>query len=215
MRAIAQREDIRDLILDGVDQLLARYGYRKMTMEDLAKQVGIGKGTIYLHFRSKEELTLSHIDRIAERVLTRMQIVATTGDPFPERIVQMLQIRVLYRFDAVRHYSESLNEPLSSLRKEVLVHREGHFRKEAETLQTVLEAGKAKHVFDHEDSSRTAMAMIWSTNGLLPYSLTAGELGNRKEMERRVTAIATLLISGIFRKRPSASWNRDLTGVPL
>ena len=33
-------------------------------MDDLAREVGIGKGTIYLHFRSKEELALSHIDRI-------------------------------------------------------------------------------------------------------------------------------------------------------
>jgi AcrR family transcriptional regulator len=40
MRQIAQRQDIRDLILDGVDILLARYGYRKMTMEDLAREVG-------------------------------------------------------------------------------------------------------------------------------------------------------------------------------
>jgi Bacterial regulatory proteins, tetR family len=66
MRQIAQRSDIQDLILDGVDVLLSRYGYRKMTMDHLARQVGIGKGTIYLHFPSKEEVTLSHINRIVE-----------------------------------------------------------------------------------------------------------------------------------------------------
>jgi len=42
---IAKREDIRDLILDGVDVLLAKFGYKKMTMDDVARQVGIGKGT--------------------------------------------------------------------------------------------------------------------------------------------------------------------------
>ena len=66
MGKIAKREDIRDLILDAVGGLLAAYGYGKMTMQDVARQVGIGKGTIYLHFPSKEELVLAHIDRIAE-----------------------------------------------------------------------------------------------------------------------------------------------------
>ena len=59
MRAIAVREDISDLILDAADRLLARYGYRKMTIDDVAKEVGIGKGTIYLHFKSKEEIALA------------------------------------------------------------------------------------------------------------------------------------------------------------
>ena len=53
MRRIAKRDDIHYLILDAVDVLLARYGYRKMTMDDVARQVGIGKGTIYLHFLGK------------------------------------------------------------------------------------------------------------------------------------------------------------------
>jgi|GEM_PF-3215243 len=48
MRQIAKRGDIRGLILDAVDILLAKYGYKKMTMEDVTLQVGVGKGTICL-----------------------------------------------------------------------------------------------------------------------------------------------------------------------
>ena len=53
--------------MDATDRLLARFGYKKMTIDDLAQEVGIGKGTVYLHFSSKEEIALSHIDRIIER----------------------------------------------------------------------------------------------------------------------------------------------------
>src|SRR5215831_6204634 len=101
MRQIAQRDDIRDLILDGVDTLLSRYGYRKMTMDDLAHEVGIGKGTIYLHFTSKEEVALSHIDRIVERLCDELEYIARAKDPADVRIRKMLQLRVLYRFDSV------------------------------------------------------------------------------------------------------------------
>ncbi|MRG97489.1 TetR family transcriptional regulator [Polyangium spumosum] len=45
-----------DRILDAAATLLLRMGYRKVTIEDIAKQADIGKGTVYLHWRSKEQL---------------------------------------------------------------------------------------------------------------------------------------------------------------
>jgi len=47
MGKIAKREDIRDLILDAVDGLLAMYGYGKMTMQDVARQVGMNENAVY------------------------------------------------------------------------------------------------------------------------------------------------------------------------
>jgi hypothetical protein len=44
MGTIAQRHDIRDFLPDGVEVVLARFGYGKMTVSDPARQVGIGKG---------------------------------------------------------------------------------------------------------------------------------------------------------------------------
>ena len=96
MRQIARREDIRDLILDAVDVLLARYGYRKMTMDDVARQVGIGKGTIYLHFPAKEELVLSHIDRIADRIVAKLREIAGSSASRRRRLRRMLVLRVLF-----------------------------------------------------------------------------------------------------------------------
>src|SRR5260370_14596020 len=112
MRAVAVREDIRDLILDAADRLLARYGYRKMTIDDLAKEVGIGKGTIYLHFSSKEEIALSHIDRIVERLKEKLTTISLEDAPPAERLREMLITRVLFRVDSVQHYTERLNELL-------------------------------------------------------------------------------------------------------
>ncbi len=103
MRAIAVREDIRDLILDATDRLLERYGYQKMTMDDLAREVGIGKGTIYLHFSSKEEVALCRIDRVIERLKEQLWVIARSGQPPAECVRQMLLLRVLHRFDNVQH----------------------------------------------------------------------------------------------------------------
>ena len=209
MRDIAKRLDIRDLILDAVDALLARYGYGKMTMEDVAKQVGIGKGTIYLHFPSKEELVLAHIDRIAGTVVRKLEELAGSSDPIDRRLRRMLVLRVLHRFDSVVHYSQSLGDLLSSVRAPLLVRRRAYFEKEAGVFEGVLREGARTGSLDCPDPRATSFVLIQSTNSLLPFNLSVAELGRREELEDEVGRIADLLIKGLLpnQSRP-AIWTR-------
>ena len=209
MRQIARRADIRDLILDGVDVLLAKYGYGKMTMEDVARQVGIGKGTIYLHFPSKEELVLAHIDRIAETVVGKLREQAGSAGPVDRRLRRMLVLRVLHRFDSVAHYSQSLGDLLSSVRASLLVRRQAYFEKEAAVFEDVLREAARLGELDCPDPRTTSSVLIQSTNSLLPFNLSARELGRREELEDQVGRIADLLIKGLLPcpSRP-ASWTR-------
>jgi len=208
MRTIAQRDDIRDLILDGVDALLARFGFKKMTMADLAREVGIGKGTIYLHFPGKEELVLAHVDRIAERLLLRLrQIAAGPGSP-PERLRRMLLVRVLFRFDSVTHYSQNLDDLLSSVRIPLLARRGVHFEKEAAVLAEVLRDGCAQGVFNSAGMQMSARALVGCTNSFLPFSLSARELGERDELEKRLIGIVDLLLNGLLRRSSGPSKRR-------
>ncbi|WP_117394975.1 TetR/AcrR family transcriptional regulator [Maritalea myrionectae] len=50
---ISEREK---LIFDATERLLGKFGYDKTTVADIAKEAGISKGAIYLHFKSKDEL---------------------------------------------------------------------------------------------------------------------------------------------------------------
>ena len=123
MAAIAPKEGVKDAILDATDRLLARYGYRKMTVEDIASEAGIGKGTIYLHFSSKEEVVLSHVDRIVDRLNERLREIGSSDAPAAERLRQMLSTRVMFRFDSIQHYTQSLNDLLAALRPGLLARR--------------------------------------------------------------------------------------------
>src|SRR4051812_32982108 len=112
MRDAVSTISTRDAILDATDRLLSRFGYKKMTIDDLAAEVGIGKGSIYLHFESKEEIALSHVDRIVERLKRKLEEIASSNASAAERVGEMLIERVLFRFDSVQHYTQSLNEML-------------------------------------------------------------------------------------------------------
>ena len=50
------REDMRSKILKMSSLYFAKYGFGDTKIGDLAKYMGIGQGTIYLYFKSKEEL---------------------------------------------------------------------------------------------------------------------------------------------------------------
>jgi len=199
MRAIATREDIRDVILDAADRLLARYGYKKMTVEDLAQEVGIGKGTIYLHFPSKEEVVLSHVDRIVERLKVKLLAIARDDALAPaERLRLMLVERVLFRFDSVQHYTESLSDLLAALRPGLLARRERHFQEESRIIAEVLRAGRRAGLFHFHDAHAAARTLLLATNSLLPYSLSTRELGEREDVEREASRIVQLLLHGLL-----------------
>src|SRR6516164_9482656 len=123
MSAPVAQTDTRDAILDAIERLLARYGYKKTTMDDLAREAGIGKGTIYLYFPSKEEVALSSIDRVVERVQERLRGLAASSLSAEDRLREMLAERVLMRFDSVQAYSQGLDDLFESLRPAYMARR--------------------------------------------------------------------------------------------
>lgn len=197
MRNGVQTREVREAILDATDRILSQSGYKKMTIDDLAQTVGIGKGSVYLHFTSKEEIALSHIDRIIERLKEELNRIAALDAPPEERLRKMLVMRVLFRFDSVQHYTQSLNDLLSAVRPKLLARRKHYFAQEAEIFAAVIEEGNKLEVFESENSLETAKIFLLATNSLLPFSLTTQELGERSEIEEKVLQVANLLLKGL------------------
>ncbi|MGQ0572965.1 MAG: TetR/AcrR family transcriptional regulator [Pseudonocardia sp.] len=79
-------------VLDAAADLLVRRGYQRVTIEDIARRAGIGKGTVYLHFRTKEELFLMVLLRIHHRVVAAMvaRLLSEPAEVLPGRMVRSL-----------------------------------------------------------------------------------------------------------------------------
>jgi AcrR family transcriptional regulator len=76
-RGTAQRRTERaERILDAAAELVLRWGYDKTTIDDVARRAGVAKGTIYLHWSSREELfaALLRRDRAAMIGAVRRQL---------------------------------------------------------------------------------------------------------------------------------------------
>ena len=202
MAVTVQTEEVREAILDAAEQLMSERGYKKMTIDELALRVGIGKGSVYLHFPSKEEIALCHIDRIVERLKTKLHEVvseASAGKP-EERLKKMLVCRVLHRFDSVQHYTISISDLLAAIRPQLLARRERYFAEEAQIFAKVIVEGQIGGVFQDGDALEIAETLMTATNSLLPLSLSTQELGERREIEEKINRLADLLLSGVLRR---------------
>ncbi|MBP9663600.1 MAG: TetR/AcrR family transcriptional regulator [Pyrinomonadaceae bacterium] len=197
MRDAVPQTTTRQAILDATDKLLARYGYKKMTIEDLAQEVGIGKGSVYLHFSSKQEIALSHIDRIIDRLRANLRIIAAKPGKAERRLKEMLIERVLFRFDSVQHYSQSVNELLAAVRPQLLERRKLYFAEEARIIAGVIAEGQSKGAFRQGNAGDIAVTLLSATNALLPYSLSVVELGDRNDVLDRTKKTADVLTRGI------------------
>src|SRR5262245_6681160 len=189
-----------DRILDATERLLARFGYDKSTVDEIAAEAGVSKRTIYLHFPGKEAVALASIDRVVGRVTDRLRELADSDDPPADRVRDMLAARILGRFDSVRSYYQSLVDMMRSLRPAYLARRQRYFDAEAEILAGVLDEGRRARAFALADPLATAHDLLVATNGLLPYSLSPAEFGRRAEVAARAERIAGLLLDGLRRR---------------
>jgi AcrR family transcriptional regulator len=70
-----QRQERETLILEAAEEVLMEKGYYETSMDEIAARVGIAKGTVYLHFPSKEDLVVAIFQRDMEKLL---QLIKTT-----------------------------------------------------------------------------------------------------------------------------------------
>ncbi len=187
----------RDAILDATSRALSTVGYKKMKIEDLAREAGIGKGSVYLHFKSKEDIALAHIDRIISTLRTRMHTIEDSALSAAERIERMLIARVMIRFDSVRDYPVGLNEMLAVVRDRLLERRKQYFAVESEIIARLITDGVNNGEFHVDDAQAAGNALVDATNALLPFNLSAQEIGDRDEVEARLLAISKVLIDGL------------------
>ncbi len=143
--------ETRQRILEIAIAQFARFGVRAITMEDLARQAGISKKTIYQEFEDKKDLVKAVFGAILEQDRKRLAFILEQGDGVIEHLVQT---------------SKMMRERLTSINPLVILEVQKYFPEawnlfesfKQETIQQdlikVLERGKELGYFRPEIDSR-------------------------------------------------------------
>ncbi len=143
--------DTRARILEVATEQFSRFGVRTVTMEDIARQIGVSKKTIYQEFEDKRDLVLAVFNQILELDRQKLTFILETDDGVIEHLV---------------HTSRMMRERLSSINPMVIMEIQKYFPeawrmfedfKETVIMQdlvNVLERGKSLGYFRPEIDSQ-------------------------------------------------------------
>jgi AcrR family transcriptional regulator len=92
--ATIEAADKRDRILDAAQSLFVRYGVKRTSIDDVAREAGIAKGTVYLSFGSKAELFAAIADRLCATTLADIRRIARDAAPLTGRLVGILDCAI-------------------------------------------------------------------------------------------------------------------------
>jgi len=91
MRVVKEAEQRRNEILDAADELFGQKGFDGTSTNDILEKVGIARGTLYHHFKSKEDLMDALIERYSARLLgAAEEVAADKSIPVVERIIRVV-----------------------------------------------------------------------------------------------------------------------------
>jgi AcrR family transcriptional regulator len=146
-------------ILDAAAELLRAHGYRRVSIDDVAARAGVGKGTIYLHWRTREALFWAVLQREALGLLERLtaDLAADPELALPQRLIPRIFLELDGR-PLVRARLMSDREVLGSLTAdEAVAAAQKEMTGQPDYLQLVsaqgllrpgLSAGAAGHVLN-------------------------------------------------------------------
>jgi len=195
------KDDKRNAILQAAWKLIRHYGYNKTTIEEIAQEAGVGKGTVYLHFRSKTEIMLALTDLTNQRIIDEIERIAAGDAPPARRLRQCLLHRIMMLFDIVSRYPRS-QDVIARLLPEIVHRLEGFVRRHGELLGGIVADGVAAGEFDVADPAATGQLLARLFELLTPPHY---RFGSRKELERFTDEIIDLTLAGISRKERRTS----------
>lgn len=91
MRIVKEAEERKTEILDVASDLFGSKGYDGTSMNDIIEKIGIAKGTLYYHFKSKEDILDAIIERICRQMMfSAREVVADKQKTVLERLTKTI-----------------------------------------------------------------------------------------------------------------------------
>ena len=149
------------VLLDGCEQTFRRNGVRAVSMDDLARALGISKKTLYKHVKDKADLVLKVFDRMCDRQDARICALADGAENAIDAVIDALEymqgeLREMHPsmlFDLQKYYPEAM----ARLESHKLDNMQGYLLRNIERGQR---EGFYRTDFDAKLISRLHMSMV-------------------------------------------------------
>jgi AcrR family transcriptional regulator len=190
------KEEVRNKIIISAGQIFSRFGFKKTTMDEIAKALKKGKSSIYYYFDSKEAIFKAVVLYEANILRNELTAAIKSVESPEDKMKNYVYVRMKW-FENLSNYYNAIFDKNLDHYDFIEAIRKKYDREELAILRLILFDGARKKVFHIENSEYTAMAVQTALKGLeVPL------FWKRKEdhIEHRLNAILDVLFYGIVRK---------------
>lgn len=122
MRIVKDAEERRNEILDVAERLFCTKGFDNTSTNDILTEIGIARGTLYYHFKSKEDILDAMIERLTNQMVEKASVIALDESiPVLERLTgTMLSLNVDNELGHM--VMEQVHRPQNALMHQKLEH---------------------------------------------------------------------------------------------
>lgn len=180
---------LREKIVRAAETIFARRDYHEVQMDDLVAACGVGKGTLYRYFPSKQDLYFAVMFEGIAHLRAELEEAVGTDEPPARQIRRIVHRTLAYFWDrrfffALIHRNE--HKPDREAR-EWFRHREALSRVIRETLRSAMAAGHVRRI----DARIATEMLLGMMRGVNRYRAPADRL------DELVTAVVDVFMRGI------------------
>lgn len=157
--SVSTPADLKLRILERSRDLFFKYGFSRLSMDELAEDLGISKATLYRHFPDKEALLRAVMAMTRDRVLSQLQaIVRDDRLPVKARLTAYLEFVSRFMSGLSRDFIRDLRQKLPELWKEMdAFRRQQVFPLVSEVIKEGVRKGEIKSDLD----GRLFLEIFW------------------------------------------------------
>lgn len=173
-------------------RVVSRKGYDHVTVQDIADEAGIAKGTVYLYFRSREDVLEKTMSISFEDFHILIREAIGRGDTFVERVEQVAKAHLGY-FEEQQEFFRlylAMAEPLGERR----LRKHASYRTHIAQLVSMVEAAVAKGEVRDDPPERIAIALASVIRDIGLQRMTEK---NKRPLEADVAFVRDFICRGI------------------
>jgi AcrR family transcriptional regulator len=193
---MVDKDEFRKKIISTAGLIFSRYGFKKTSMDEIAKALKMGKSSIYYYYESKEAIFESVVLYEANILRTALTNTIKSVESPLEKMRNYVYVR-MQSFEKLSNYYNAIFDKNLDHFDFIETVRAKYDREELAILRLILYDGARKKVFQVENSEYTAMAIQTTLKGLeVPLFWKKKE----EHIDGRLNAILDVLFYGIVRK---------------
>jgi TetR/AcrR family fatty acid metabolism transcriptional regulator len=184
----------RELILRAATRVFARNGYFNSKVADIARAADVADGTVYLYFKSKEEILHSIFDQnMAEAIASGRKLIKALADP-REKLRRIARLH-LERLGADRDLAVVFQVELRGSTKFMEEFSAAGFAEYLDLLRKILEEGQRSGVFRKDLNGKVVSKILF---GALDEMATNWILSHRDyRLEPMADVVMDVFLNGV------------------